>query len=680
MINGDKNRILARCLVSLVLLLGIAAQSFAEGQYDRQIDSLRNLIPQQKDTLKLASIVELDRLIASGAPTDIMPYLTEGLSLASDLEHSYYQGKILNLIGTSQYYLANYDSAAYYWKEAIDVCERIPKDVYDGDVRTKLMHSTSLMNLGVISRMRGDYAAALDYYQQSLEIRKTTGYKVGVATCYINIAKIYVDNKNDKRALEYYQEADLLLSEYSRPLYRAGVLNNIGLIYQRGNEMVKAKTYFEEALKIYSKLDEPKRVAQVYVNLGKLYRDIEDCGQALDYYSLALVINEEISDRLGQAWCYQYIGGCYDYMEHNESAIRHYQKALEILEELKVAQNQMECYNGLARVYARIGNFEQAFHYKEELSMLKDSVYTEKLTTALAEQETRYATKEHRKEIEIREAELDHQSTVLARSQLQNWILIIGFLLVVAVAIIFVQRFRIESQFHAKLEKQNQELKETYENLKSTVISKDEKEVMIKEIHHRVKNNLQIISSLINIQANSIDDIKMQVMLREVQNRIISMSLLHELLYKSPNLANVEVQPYLDLLLQKLVDIYASETELKVITEVEVSEFGVDTLIPIGLLINEAVTNSLKYAFKNREKGTISIALKHHEDGYLLLIADDGVGLSETDISGFRKSLGMDLIQTFVNQLDGEMELDTKSGTAYRITFRPSESSQTMVI
>lgn len=674
MVNWQKYSVLAVGLLVAMLLCSLTAQSFTDGNYNRQIDSLQSVIPQQNDTIKLASIVELDRLIASGAPTKILPYLEEGLAIASELGHSYYQGKILNLIGTSQYYLAKYDSAAAYWRKAISICDEMPRDEYEADVRTKLMHSTSLMNLGVISRMRGDYVAALDYYHQSLDIRKTTGYKLGEATCYINIAKIYVDNKNDKRALEYYQQADLLLSKNPAQLYRAGVLNNMALIYQRSGEIEKAKTYFEEALDIYTQIDEPKRVAQVYVNLGKLHRDIEDCGQALDYYSLALVINEETSDRLGTAWCYQYIGNCYDYLEHNESAIRHYTKALDILEELKVTQNQMDCYNGLARVYARMGNFERAFFFKDRFATLKDSVFTERLSVELAEQETKYTTNEHRKEIELREAELQHQSEVIARSKLQNWILIIGFLLVVAVAIIFVQRFRIEAQFHAKLEKQNQELKDTYENLKATVISKEEKEVMIKEIHHRVKNNLQIISSLINIQANSIDDIKMQIMLREVQNRIISMSLLHELLYKAPNLADVEVRPYLDLLLQKLVSIFANETELKVVTNVEVERFGVDTLIPIGLLINEAVTNSLKYAFKGRDKGTITIELKHHGDGYILVMADDGVGLSEADIQGFRKSLGMDLIETFVAQLDGEMELDTSSGTAYRIIFFPDES------
>lgn len=666
---------LHRSLLALALML--VAQGAIASRYDALIDSLKTVIPQQQDTAKLASIVELDRYLASSAPKEIFAYLEEGYQLANVLGHNYYTARMLNLMGSAHYYLAEYDLAKSKWNAALDFCRAVADEEAEVSTRIRLTHSTSLMNLGVISRMRGEYSKALDYYHQSLELRQTTGYKLGIAACYINIAKVYVDNKNDERALSYYLRADALLRERSSDLYHAGLLNNIGLIYKRKGELDSAKTYFDESLALYKDLDEPKRVSQTYVNLGLLYKDMDDCDKALDFYSLALIINKEISDRLGMAWCYQYIGECYGYLDQYADAIDYYQRALTILEELKVATNQIACYKGLADIYARIGQYQQAYNFHTKYATLNDSVYSDQLSRELAEQEASYASAEKERQLKLKDLELSRKNAQIEKDTTQKWALFIGFLLVVAVAVIFIQRFRIEARLHKKLEGQNEELKRTYEDLKATVISKEEKEVMIKEIHHRVKNNLQIISSLVNLQANSLDDNKAQHLFREIQNRIISMSLLHEKLYKSPDLAHVNVSSYMDELLDHLMGIYATDKDIFIEKEIAVEDFAVDTLIPIGLLVNEIVTNALKYAFKGREKGTIKIKMYPVQgDFYALEIADDGVGLATEKVAQYRDSLGMELIDTFVTQLDGEVGIETKGGTRYTITFLPQRTKR----
>ena len=657
-------------VLTVFITLCTPGQPVYAGRYDHTIDSLKSIIPEQLDTAKLLSIVALDNLLASSSPADIMPYLQEGLEIATDLEHPYYTARMLNLLGASHFYLAEYDESMKYWQEAITVFDEMPEDEYYGESRMRLVHSSSFMNLGVLSRMRGEYSNALEYYQKSLDIRKTTGYKDGVAACYINIAKVYVDNKNDSRALEYYLKAEEIFQEHPNEMYQAGLLNNIGLVYKRQKDLEKAESYFNRSLEMYKQLDEPKRISQSYVNLGLLYKDMNDCDQALDFFSLALIINKEISDKLGMAWCYQYIGECYAHMTQYSNALNYYHKALDILDTLKVAKNQLACYEGLAKIYANVGDYEEAFLYQQKFTVLNDSVYTDKLSQQLAEQETKYASAEKEKQLALKDLEIERQTAVIEKSRYEKWALIIGFLLVVAVAIIFIQRFRIEARFHKKLESQNDELKLTYENLKATVVSKEEKEVMIREIHHRVKNNLQIISSLVNLQANSVDDNKVQHMFREVQNRIISMSLLHEQLYRAPDLSRVDVKDYLNVLLDNLLSIYANDTNISVRNNIKVKSFGVDTLIPIGLLVNEAVTNSLKYAFRNKPSGTITIEMEHlDEKRYSLLIEDDGVGIPADKLNEIRESLGMELIHTFVSQLDGEVELDTENGTSYRIIF-----------
>lgn len=660
-----------------VLLIVVGVNRAEASKYDEYIDSLKAVIPEQVDTVKLASIVELDNYLASSAPKEIIPYLEEGLDIAAELDHLYYRGRMFNLRGTARYYLAEYDEAKADWQRAIEIFDQIPEDEYMLDVRNRLAHSTSLMNLGVVSRMRGEYSDALEYYQRSLEIRKGTGYKEGVAACYINIAKVYVDNKNDQRALEYYLKADEILEAYPNKIYQAGLLNNIGLIYKRKGAIDSAKTYFNRSLDLYKALDEPKRISQSYVNLGLLHKDMDDCEQALDYFSLALIINKEISDLLGMAWCYEYIGECYAFMRQHPEALDYYHRALSILEELKVAKNQLSCYEGLADIYARIGDYQNAYKFHLKFSTLNDSVYSDRLYQELAEKEAQYKSAEKEKQLELKDLELEKKTAQIEKNRVQKWALIIGFLLVVAVAVIFIQRFRIEARFHKKLESQNEELRRTYENLKATVISKEEKEVMIKEIHHRVKNNLQIISSLVNIQANSLEDKETQHMFREVQNRIISMSLLHEQLYKAHDLARVDVEEYLDVLIENLLLIYSNQTEIQVKKEISVESFGVDTLIPIGLLVNEVITNSMKYAFKGCDRGTIFIGMKHLDNKRCeLTISDDGVGVDTEKLKSLKDSLGMELIETFVNQLDGSVEMSVENGTQYHIVFYPIDRDQ----
>lgn len=671
---------IVRTAILLVLMLfGLQSLNASTGRQFK-IDSLKERIAAQEDTIKLASIVELDLYLSSRNPNEMIKYHDIGYEIASELDHQYYKAQMLHLKGLAYYFLGEYDEATQHWNESLSYFNDFTEEEYYGESRIRMMHSFLLLNMGVVSKIRGDYTDALDYYQKSLEIRKTTGYDQGVASCYVNIGNVYVENKNDEKALSYFEQAQEIYNETNSIFGQASVLNNIALIYKREKNLELAKQYFEQSLERYKEIDMQKNISQLYINLGLLYKDFDDCDQALDYFSLALIIKKEISDRLGVGWCYQYIGECYVHNKQFSEALDYYHRALEIMEELKVAKNQLACYEGLAGVYAAMGNFEAAYEYKVNFTQLNDTVFSQDLTRHLAEQEARFASAEKEQELELKDLEIAQKSAVIEKNQIQMWALIVGFLLVVAIAIIFIQRFRIEARFHKVLEKQNDELRQTYENLKNTVISKEEKEVMIKEIHHRVKNNLQIISSLINLQANNVEDLKVQRMFREVQNRIISMSLLHEQLYKAPDLAHVNVEDYLKVLLDNLMKIYADDKNIELQKDINVDSLSVDTLIPIGLLINEVVTNSLKYAFKGRDEGVIEIELKPHNTGYILRISDNGIGMPENQLDQYKDSLGMELISTFVSQLDGEVEVDVSEGTSYIVEFYPLSKSPALSI
>ena len=198
-----------------------------------------------------------------------------------------------------------------------------------------------------------------------------------------------------------------------------------------------------------------------------------------------------------------------------------------------------------------------------------------------------------------------------------------------------------------------------------------EKEVLLKEIHHRVKNNLQIISSLLNLQAGAIRDPFDRQLLLDSQQRIRAMALIHEKIYQSSNLSVLEFSDYVQSLLVSVVRAYPLDSSLvRIIPEVDPVFFDIDTAIPCGLIINELVTNAVKYAFPEERKGEIRIELTRDGDGVNhLMVADNGVGVPpETDLLA-AKTLGMQLVDMLTQQLDGALAWQGVGGVSFLISF-----------
>ena len=196
-----------------------------------------------------------------------------------------------------------------------------------------------------------------------------------------------------------------------------------------------------------------------------------------------------------------------------------------------------------------------------------------------------------------------------------------------------------------------------------------EKEVLLKEVHHRVKNNLQIISSLLNLQSVNMNR-ETAAAFNESQNRIKSMALIHEQLYQSTDLSRINFAEYVRSLTAHLSRSYVTGPNVSIVLDIDEVSLDIDTAGPCGLIINELVTNSLKYAFRSGRKGAISIMLKRSGDAVRLIVMDDGEGMPP--MINFREtsSLGLQLVNVLVGQIEGIIELDSTAGTKFTITFR----------
>jgi two-component sensor histidine kinase len=219
---------------------------------------------------------------------------------------------------------------------------------------------------------------------------------------------------------------------------------------------------------------------------------------------------------------------------------------------------------------------------------------------------------------------------------------------------------------------------------KQLVASLKEKEVLLQEIHHRVKNNLQVVSSLLNLQSNYVQDGSALEMFRESQNRILSMALIHEKLYRSRNLSRIDLGEYIKTLASDLVRSYTSRSYPVNLTVDAADVFlSVEKAVPCGLIINELVSNALKHAFpedlnttadlRNGKESEIRIHLAANGgQNVSLVVGDNGVGLPQDLNLATADSLGLRLVYTLINQLDGTIKVRNKNGAEFELAFDTS--------
>ena len=328
---------------------------------------------------------------------------------------------------------------------------------------------------------------------------------------------------------------------------------------------------------------------------------------------------------------------------------------LELVEKFKVLgkdlnpNNYFIILNQGSRVLAKEGLYVEAIKYKDEAILLTRKIYSEDLSKSLANFKIEQAEIEKVLEIgyEKKKTKIYILITVIA-----------GFLLFVALLVI------------KKLKKQSKELASKNKLIKKTL---KEKELLVKEVHHRVKNNFQIVSSLLELQSKGIEDEKALEMANEGKNRVKSMALIHQKLYQN-NKGLVNFQEYLEQLTKELSTMYASKNNVVITILSENIFLDVDTAIPLGLIINEIITNSFKYAFNNEKKNKLLIKInKEKTDDYKLIIQDNGYGLETGNGIKETEGLGLRLVNGLVKQLHGTLLQTNNEGAKFEIVFKGTD-------
>lgn len=562
-------------------------------------------------------------------------------------------------------YFLLYEDALISFKKAFEIYEEI-NDV-EGQIE-------SLSRQGKIHKNIGNYAHALPMYYDAHELARLNGLPNELAAASVNIGIVLKNQGNYKDAIEYYTRAKEIYEIDGDEFGLANVYNNLGNVQRLQGDLDNALKHYLLTIELRKKTDNNKQLSYTYNNIGLVYTDKGDLEQALTYLKKSEKLKLETEDYASLASTYLNYADIY-LIGGNETKFVYYSNLAEQLGK-KYQQREVVRKSLINRseFESKRGDYKKAYLYLTTVYAELDTLDEKEQKILNASLMAQYKSKEHKLEISELSAEnatLESQKVQLEKSEKLFHQLILSLVILTVVLILTTALFFYKQKaFKAK----SRELVKTNEQLRKTMVSNDEKEVLLKEVHHRVKNNLQIIKSLIRLQNSSVNDKRTSLLLMEFEQRVSSMALVHESLYKSKDLARVDLNNYFKTLITDLIDAYKLGQEVQANLSVEVENLGIDTLVPLGLLTNEIISNSLKHGFEPNSNGIIKVDLKKIDDlNYQLYIGDNGKGFDFEEERSEKDSLGIELIQALVDQLDGEFEFFNENGAYYRIKFKLQE-------
>jgi two-component sensor histidine kinase len=506
-----------------------------------------------------------------------------------------------------------------------------------------------------LTRLEKAYVQTNNLYK-ALAIRKQR-LKMGfIESSY----ELYIDFELYDLALQEYLAFEkitpktIMVDQYKH--YRV-----LGNLYLELGKMDSARKYYSIGLNLSnqqlqnSNENTPKNIhqggrASFMGLLGRCFLAEGDYPSAIKYLSIDIKQSED--DKLNKIFKMIHLTNAYIANRDALNAKKYVRQIDQLIKDKEDKRMTIRASEMKSNYFTLTKQLDSALFYTKQYNTLKEAqneiIRKNQAILLLSNLEA----EDRRKDLVIINANLEKERADKKAQQILLWASIIVIIMAAISLIILMLSNLQKSKSKELIEKKN-----------------NENELLLKELHHRVKNNLQVIYSLINLQKRRIDSPELHQSLSMVQNRIKTMSLVHQNLHENENFKEVNLEAYVKTIADYLKLLYLNEDkEISIQLSVDESiELIMDRAITIGLLINEIMSNSMKYAFKGRKKGNISIDVQKIHNGFQMKISDDGIGFSMDQVNS--KSLGMYLIENLVKQIQGKYELEQNEGTTYIIYF-----------
>lgn len=607
---------------------------------NRRFEEIRPVYPLIKDTLEAIR----RRIYMTPHPNSIKVYFDE-IEAELALQEKNYGKAILIFENGLRRHAANINDSLKCWAElkrlfirinnysrALEV-QRILESRWNrrtdstlgmGFAKSSIYHQMGLLELAISERRR-EFAQAGGH-----DTLKTVAF-------YNDLGVFYNTLKNSDSAEKYLLQGRHLLMQKKYPQNRALFMSFFkGLL--EGN---LALAYFNRG----------DYAASIPLLKNDVYYSLKSANYESALNSYLLLVQSNVA--LGQ----HQLGKRYlDSAEHlNKLGVKDMSSRLRFT---KVA----------AAYYSATGSYAEANNYYRQYMALNDTIKTLENEKALTNESI---------SINIEKKELEHaeNENALKQQQLEDarqrsfiaWLLV-GILVLSGVVIILILNNRGNKKRQAQLALKNAQISAQKEQIEQSL---KEKEILIREIHHRVKNNLQIITSMLSLQIGKVKDEKTESILRDARQRISSIALTHQMLYQKENLANVNFGEYVERLVTQ-VGFTMPSANVQLLTDIQLTEtrLNIDNAVPLGLLLNELITNAYKHAFPEGVKGEITVSLREDTSYFLLTVSDNGIGMPPNFEPADSKTLGLELVYILADQLDAQVLVENAAGSAFTIKLK----------
>ena len=593
----------------------------------------------------------------------------------------------------SNHYLdLNRDSASFFIKHGLILAIKLTENNTKKKINKPILELAAQLfeTEGYFHFKEGSLNNSITSFERSLELYSEIDNKEGKANSYNNLAVLFKNIGNTIKSINYNKEAFQLYESMDNKEGVASSLNNLSFIYREQGDIENALKYTQEALQINTAINNRSGMAKSLNALAGLKKTMGDTTEAISFYSKALSVYAELGDKSGESRVLNNIGVIFKQKKNHSEALSYFNRSLSISEqigyltglaftsinigELFLEQNREKESVELANEALNIGrNQNNADIIKRSAALLKNAyqkqqlwrkafeaqaLYMETLEEIMNKDAQRFVNQESlryayekEKAIELKEQE---QEQVFAQERQSSQriiiVIIVAIALILALSVVFVfHRLRLSREQNKIISKQS-----------------DERKILLQEIHHRVKNNFQIVSSLLRLQSYTVNEPRIKEAFDEAVYRINAMALVHDIIYKQDSFADIKTDEYLRKLTDQLKKT-AKNQNVQISVATADFSFQVETLIHIGIIINELVLNSFKYGFDlNSKDPKIDITLTQKKDEYTLTYTENGSGINPTD---YKTSFGMELIETVIAQLDGSVEVASEDYWKTKITI-----------
>jgi two-component sensor histidine kinase/tetratricopeptide (TPR) repeat protein len=682
--------------VNYLMLVCIFNFVLAFGQQSK-IDSLKFLLANSKNSSdKLVTLNDLTRLLINfSKPEEGLKYFEMLSELASKENNIKLELKAYRYISESYMKLndsiraykfaekglrisENGDSIKEYLKDinqlgrAYDYFKnsKRAKETYQTGIR-KFQNTKSTQPPKVLIQIYFNLAQAYDDLGQTENqintILKGTSladkynYYEGKNSGFYSLGWLYMNLGQFKKAELYFLKAFEDSIKFKSKTYTNRIYHALGINSSRAGYYHKALKYNEIALKKHKQTGDKLYQFDILNNTAVIYNHIGKPDSVEIYAKQALRIAEALNHKLAIAGAKQTL--VKSYLKQKE-----YNKAENLLQDiakdslnLKVMSriSRADLFFLLSSLYEKKKDYKNSLKYQKRFQSINDSLLTEQRDSNIAEKENKYQAEKKEKELAEQKLATQKQELIAQKANTRNWLLTLGILAFAISAFFIWKRYKAEAKAKQIIINQKDEIE----------LQKNLIETLHKELHHRMKNNLSFIDLFINLAKGRFEDKNYQTKLNELQNRIRSMFEVHKQLFKKDDVISVNAKNYIDTLIENVKEAYHKDN-ITIDNQIDTDEIMLAyTSFPIGLIINEFVTNSYKYAFDEGEAGVINVDLKSDHNQYKLSLKDNGKGLpTGFDINNL-DSFGLETIQLLTKEYGGTFNLTGTNGVAMDITL-----------